>query len=122
MSFPPIFEWVSGDSGIGAVLGTSPLRFYPFGEAPDQIIKPYAVWQIVGGVPENYINQTPDTDSFTVQVDCYAPVVSDARDVAEELQRILEDRGHIVEFGGETRDRETRLFRHMFRIDLIISR
>ncbi|EPN30837.1 hypothetical protein A245_45243, partial [Pseudomonas syringae pv. actinidiae ICMP 19096] len=49
----PIFAVCAADPAVQALLGTSPTRLYPFGEAPEGVAKPYAVWQVIGGNPEN---------------------------------------------------------------------
>ena len=95
---------------------------YPFGDAPQLGSRPYAVWQVVGGEPENYLNQTPDIDGITVQVDVYAKLASDAREAATALQAAIEPVAHVVRFNGEWRDPETRSYRVSFTVDWFVKR
>jgi len=120
--YPPIFAVCAADAGVTALLGASPTRLYPFGEAPQGVVYPYAVWQLVGGSPENYINQRPDIDSFTVQVDVYADTGTTARSIATALRDAIEPHAHIVRWGGESRDQDTNRYRSSFDVDWFVSR
>lgn len=119
----PIFVVCSADTGVQALLGdTSGFRLYPFGEAPQGEGKPYAVWQVVYGSPQNYIGGLPDMDSYGIQVDVYAPEAGVARDVAMALRDAIEPHAHIVNWDGESRDPSTRAYRVGFTVDWFVSR
>lgn len=120
--YPPVFQYAYASATVKTLLGTTPCRFYPFGDAPQEVAYPYAVFQTIGGLPENYINQVPDIDSFTTQVDCYALTAADARSVAQALRNALEPYGHIVRWGGDERDYETQAYRVGFDIDMFVKR
>lgn len=120
--FPPIFEVCSTDFGVQTYLGSSPCRFYPFGEAPQRVELPYAVWQTISGAPENYLNQRPDIDRYTLQVDVYASNASEARDVAEALNFAIETYAHIIGWRGESRDPDTDHYRYSFDVDWMVKR
>ncbi|WP_455423982.1 tail completion protein gp17 [Azorhizophilus paspali] len=48
--YPPIFARISADAGVTALLGAPPaVRFFLFGQAPQNVQKPYAVWRLAGG-------------------------------------------------------------------------
>ena len=59
---PPIFPVVAASAAAQAALGAAPVRFFPFGAAPQDVALPYAVWQTVDGAPENYLGNLPDAD------------------------------------------------------------
>lgn len=120
--FPPVFEVVSADSDVQSNLGSSPCRFYPFGEAPQNVTSPYGVWGVVTGTPENYVNQVPDLDTWVVQIEVFAKTASAARDAAEAVRNVIEPLAHIVAWRGESRDAETRLYRYSFDVDWMVSR
>lgn len=118
MSFPPIFATVDVPA-VRALLktGTGELRFYLFGRAPQNPTYPYAVWRQAYGSPENFIDKTPDTDSYGVQVDCYAVPgdlanqgAAGARAVAMALRDAIEPKAYITSWRGESRDPETNNF------------
>lgn len=120
--FPPIFQVCAAAPAVTALIGSSPVRLYPFGEAPEGVTLPYVAWQIVGGAPENFINEAPDADTFNIQVDVYAANAESARQVAQAVRDAVQNRAHIVGLNGEGRDPETRNYRYGFSIDWIVRR
>jgi hypothetical protein len=120
--YPPIYATCAANAGVQAALGSNPVRLYPFGEAPQGVTKPYAVWQVVGGGPGNYINQVPDTDSYTVQIDVYATTVTSGRAAAEALRDAIEPVAHLTRYMGDSRDIETKNYRASFDVDWIVNR
>ena len=120
--FAPIFTVCAADAGVVALLGTNPTRLYPFGEAPQDTVKPYAVWQLITGSPENYLAGRPDVDGFTLQVDVYAPTGTAVRDIAKALRNAIELKANIVRWGGESKDPATKIYRYSFDVDWIVQR
>ncbi|MFA5715281.1 MAG: DUF3168 domain-containing protein [Candidatus Paceibacterota bacterium] len=119
---PPLFPIVSADSAVRSVLGTNPVRVFPFGGADENTVLPYAVWQVVGGEPENYLGNPPDADSFLTQIDVYAKTGLAARACALALRNALEPHAHIVSWRGESKDQTTGNFRYSFDINFITAR
>tara|TARA_R110002167_G_scaffold242973_1_gene448550 strand:- start:286 stop:651 length:366 start_codon:yes stop_codon:yes gene_type:complete len=115
--YPPIFSVCFADAGVTALLGSSPCRLYPFGLAPQGVTKPYAVWQQISGAPENYINQRPDMDLFTLQVDCWSPSATASHAVALALRDAIEPHAHIAAWYGDRRDPETNNYGYSFAVD-----
>lgn len=122
MNSAPIFAVCAADAGVTALLGVSPTRLYPFGEAPEGIEKPYAVWQLVTGSPENYLAGRPDIDGYTLQVDVYGTTVASARAVTTAISTAIELKANVSRWGGETKDTETKLYRSSFDIDWLVPR
>lgn len=118
----PIFTVVSADIAVRQLLGQGPVRFYLFGMAPQNGPLPYAVWQAVGGSPENYLAGRPDVDSHTLQVDVYAEDPLTARSVVEALRDAIELHAHITLWLGESQDPATGRWRGTFRLDWITPR
>ncbi|MCZ9638561.1 DUF3168 domain-containing protein [Pseudomonas putida] len=120
---PPIFQLCSQAAAVTALLGTgSNLRLYSFGEAPQDGAKPYAVWQLVNGSPENYLAGRPDADGFTLQVDVYGTTSKSVRQVREAISDAIELRAYVTRWGGESRDSATKHYRTNFDVDWIIPR
>lgn len=119
---PPLFAIVSVDSSVRSVLGTNPVRVFPFGGTEEGVVLPYAVWQVVGGSPENYLGNVPDADTFLTQVDVYAKTGLAARACALALRNALEPYAHIVSWRGESKDQTTGNFRYSFDINFITAR
>ncbi|ORL62906.1 DUF3168 domain-containing protein [Pseudomonas putida] len=121
--YPPIFPVVAADPAATALLGTDPVRFFPFGMAPQNVAKPYAVWQqVTGGEPYNRLNCRPGGSRFRLQIDAYGTTASQARAVADAIERALELTCHVVSYNGETRDPETLNYRSSFDINWIEPR
>lgn len=118
----PIFEVCSADPAVTALLGVAPTRLFPFGEAPEGVAKPYAVWQLVTGSPENYLAGRPDIDDYTLQVDVYAETGAAARAVTKAISHAVELKANIARWGDESKDTETKLYRSSFDIDWLVPR
>lgn len=122
--FPPVFQVATSDSDVLALLGSKPTRLFLFGEATQNTVKPYAVWQLVSGSPYNYLNDLPDVDRMTTQIDVYATSVSSARNVAMALRDAFEASRecYVVSWRGETKDVPTNLFRVSFDLEWHVAR
>lgn len=120
---PPIFQLCSQTAAVTALLGTGAnLRLYSFGEAPEGVTKPYAVWQLMNGEPENYLAGRPDADGFTLQVDVYAATSTSARQVRDAIRDAIELDACVTRWGGEGRDPTTKNYRTSFDVDWIVLR
>lgn len=120
---PPIELVCAADPGVTALLGSGvDLRMYPFGEAPEGVLKPYAVWQLVNGSPENYLAGRPDADGFTLQVDVYGTTSKSVRQVRDAIRDAIELRALVTRWGGESRDPATKNYRTSFDVDWIVLR
>lgn len=120
--YPPIYSIASADATVKFIFGTDPVRLFLFGDAYEDVTLPYAVWQTIGGSPENYIDKTPDIDSFLVQVDVYSVSAVTARSGAEALRDALESHAHITAWRGESFDKGTKRYRYSFDINFLTSR
>lgn len=123
---PPIFPTVNVPA-VQALLktGTGPLRFYAWGLAPDDVVKPYAVWRQVFGTPENYLGDRPDSDDFTTQIDVYsspAQGASVARAIADAISHAIEGVAYVTSWIGDSRDPDTKNYVVTFQADWIVPR
>lgn len=120
--YPPIFLLCKQSAGLTAVLGSNPTRVYPFGEAPQDVAKPYAVWQTISGSPENCLSNTPKIDEFLIQIDVYSDNASQSRQAAELIRDAVERDAHITAWRGESRDPDTNNYRLSFDIQFLTPR
>lgn len=120
--YPPIFSTCAAVTAVTDLLGLSPTRLYPFGDVPQGVALPYAVWQQVGGEPENYLADDPDTDSFTLQVDVYSSTEASALDAAKALRNAIQGQAHIVGWRGFGRDATTGRWRYSFDVQWWVNR
>ena len=120
--FPPLFALASADASVTALLGTDPVRFWPFAEARQDESRPYAVWQVTYGAPDNLLGEVPRMDRHGVLVDAYATTATVARDIAEALRNALETSCYVVSWNGEFKDVATGLFRYSFTVEFMTAR
>lgn len=114
--FSPVEDAVANVLGVQSILG-SPVRVYSFGNAPQDVAKPYAVHQVVGGSPENYLGNAPDIDNLSVQIDVYDDQAPRSKIAARALVAALEVVGYITSWNGEFRELDTKLFRISFTVE-----
>ena len=119
---PPVFETCFASAPLRALIGTSPCRLYPFGHAPEKVQKPYAVWQLITGSPENYLKGPPDMDFASVQFDVYAGSTSAVQDVVEAIRDAIQGDCYVTRWGGHSRDPETLNYRSTFVADWFVPR
>lgn len=121
--YAPIFEVCAADPGVGALIGAGvDCRLYLFGEAPAGVTKPYAVWQVVGGEPENYLADRPDSDRFELQIDVYGTAATQTRNVAAAIRDAIEPKAYITRWNGDSRDEQTKTYRYSFDVDWWVYR
>jgi hypothetical protein len=118
----PIFQLCLASPAVLQSFGAGPTRVYPFAEIEKSPGRPYAVWQTVNGVPENYLAQRPDLDALTTQVDVYAEDEASLIKGARALRDAFERRGYITRWGGQMLDPETKLLRLSFDVDWLVPR
>ncbi len=121
-----IFDIVSADTSVKNLLGNGtpshPVRFYSFGDAPQNVALPYAVWQNISGEPINFLNQRPDTDDFVLQIDVYGSDRQSVRDVSKALNNVLETHAHVTRWGNEDRNPATMRFHFDFDVEFFNQR
>lgn len=120
--YPPLFATLAAAAPVTALIGTSPVRAFPFGEAPAGVALPYVTFQTVTGQPENYLNRVPDIDSFREQIDVWASTVASARTVAAAVRDALETVAHLESYNGESRDPTTNYYRYSFDVEFLTPR
>jgi hypothetical protein len=124
--YPPIFPLVAASSAVKALIGSNPVRFYQFGMAPQNVAKPYVVWQRVFGAPENYLGDRPGIDQLTVQIDAYATEAASGaeavRNIAVAVRDAIEGGCHITSWLGESIDPDTKNHRFSFQADFWVPR
>lgn len=120
---PPAFEIVAGYAPATALLGANPTRFWPFGHAPQNETRPYAVWQTVYGNPYNSLSCIPSEDLYGVQVDAYAKTGADARKVAAALRDAFElSYNQVTAWNGEDWEPATGLYRVSMTVEFVTER
>lgn len=115
--FPPVFATLFASAPVKALLGSAPLRVFPAGEATQETQVPYAVFQTVVGIPENYLADRSDMDVYTVQIDVYGATLSSARACASAIRVALESVSYAVSLREPEKDPTTRHYRYSMDFD-----
>lgn len=118
----PVFETASASVGVTTLLGSTPTRLYLFGQAPQPVTLPYAVWQQVSGSPYNQLHTIATVDRYTTQIDVYGATVDSVRGVAEALRDAFEPVAYVVSWRGESKDQTTQHFRLGFDVEWHVPR
>lgn len=122
---PPLHLVCASDTTVQDLLSSGNiLRLFPFGEARQKEVYPYAVWQTIYGSPENYLGDPPNIDSIGTQIDVYGKTWRSAREVADAIKNAIEasDEAYVVAFNGESKDPQTLSFRISFTAEWLVNR
>lgn len=84
--FPPIYQYLSGNSTVVSIAGD---KLY-LDVAPQGTDQPYVIWFFGGGIPNNYLGDTPGIDNVIVDIKCYARNSAVAENLARAVQAELE--------------------------------
>jgi hypothetical protein len=117
--FPPIFEILTDSGAVTAIVGD---RIYGHNEAPQKATRPYVTWFLVSSVPENLLDEPPDIDRCSVQIDCWHQSGSGVRTLAEAVRGAVEQVSYVTEILFDQREAETNLFRVALQIDYFHQR
>lgn len=109
---PPVYEILSASAAVTALVPASRIRGQGYGgETP---FAPYITWQLVSGLPENYVGNRPGIDSFRVQIDCWSKSAAQSKAIAAAVRDALETGAVCVAIFGDDYDDEVELYRYGF--------
>lgn len=118
----PFYKVCKADPTVLALLGSPEPRIYPFGSSPQDGVKPYAVYQWVGGTPFNMLNCRPDADRASLQIDVYGLTQKSSTECAVAIRYAVELQSYITSYRGTERDDATKLYRTSFDLDWLVNR
>jgi hypothetical protein len=125
--YPPIFSIVAASATATGLLGSNPVRFWSFGQAPGPSEVgygvPYATHQLAYGTPNNTLACTPDEDHAGVQIDVYGKTATEARNAADAIRDAIEaSHNLVVSYDGDGKDEPTGLYRVTMTADFWVER
>lgn len=118
----PFYTVCKADPTVQTLMGGTAPRIYAFGEAPQNVAKPYAVYQWVGGEPFNMLNCRPDADRAEIQVDVYALTQASSTECAKAIRYAIELDSRISSYRGTDREDATKLWRTGFDVTWLVNR
>lgn len=107
---PELFEILNASVSAKMIFGSNPMRVYPWGKAPQNVTRPYAVYGVFNGLPQNYLDCVPDIDNKGTQVDIYADDPDEAEQAAIVVRSVLEPHAHMISYSTINQDDETELY------------
>lgn len=105
-----LYEILNQSITVRLLLGSNPLRVYPWGRAPANVRKPYAVYAVFNANPENYLDRVPDIDRAGIQINIYAAKDTELEDCFVAVRDALEPYGHMISYATPDLDAETDLY------------
>lgn len=118
----PFYKVCKADPTVQSLLGGTEPRIYPFSEAPQDVAKPYVVYQWVGGNPFSTLNCRPQSDRAELQVDVYALTQKSSTDCAKAIRYAIELDSHLGTYRGTDREEDTKLWRTGFDVTWLVDR
>lgn len=116
-----LFTILNADTPVKTLLGSNPLRVFPWSRSPAKPVLPYAVYSLYDSTPENYIAGAPDTDRKFIQVNIYAKTAESLEACFSAIRGAIEGDGYgyIVRYSANELDADTDLFSAIMEIDFI---
>lgn len=112
---PAVFPLLSASNAVKAIIGSSPVRAYRHGDAPQNAVAPYVTWFVVSGLPENSLSDLPPVDHYDVQIDCWSDSSgvgsTTVETLAQAVRDAIEPRYHMTSVLSDGKDFETQRYR-----------
>jgi len=120
---PPVFALLNASAAVKALIGASPMRCWE-DVAPQEStpLRPYIVWSVVGGTPENYLDQVPTMDSGRVRLGVWSNSVTERRTLANAVIAAIEPSAYMVGIPVGTYEPETKLFGYWIDFQFWVAR
>lgn len=122
----PVYTTLNAAPAVVALLKAdaagSQLRVYPAGEVPQGTIKVYLTYSLISGQPENHLNQVPQIDDFSDQIDIYGITEADVIAVGKAVRNAIEPVAHIISWLGISREPDTKLYRLSCEVEWFVDR
>jgi len=111
---PPVYDLLSNDAAVAALVAD---RIFRHGRAPQDVVKPYITWSVVGGHAENYLAERPGIDEDLAQIDCWAASATECKALMIAVVAALELHGMQQGTPQDDFENDTQLYRYMVQFD-----
>lgn len=107
---PSLFPLLKDSALVKSLLGSNPLRVYPWGRAPQNVPTPYATYTVYNGNPENYVSNNPDIDNKGTQLNIYGETGDDVEKCFIAIRNVLQNHAHMTNFSTPALDADTNYY------------
>lgn len=90
--------------------------------APQDVAKPYVVYRVGYGGPENYLSDLPDVNSYGLFVEVYGGDWPEVREVVNAIISAVEPFAHVTNWVDDSYNPTTKLYKFVFIVDWIENR
>lgn len=112
---PNLFPLLKASSAVTAIIGSSPMRFYRHGSAPQGSAAPYVTHIAISMIPQNNLSGLPLADDSRVQISCWSENTGTGSEGVETLyaavREAIEPTFDILAVRDVGRDPETMRYR-----------
>lgn len=117
-----IFDILNKSNPVKALLGSNPLRVYPWGRAPENPRLPYVVYTMYSASPENYLGTRGDIDRKSVQVNIYADTAARNTSCFNAIRNSLEGKAYLTTYRANEVDEDKDTYSTIMEFDFWESR
>ena len=119
---PVLFTILNSSSSVKALLGSDPLRVFPWGEAPPAVTRPYATYAVFSGNPQNTLGDVPEVDIDGTQINVWGDTGTSTDAAARAIRDALEPHAHMISYESASRDKETGRYNSLMSFDFFTER
>lgn len=107
MSVPNLFEILTGDAGVSAIVGTNVFNT----TAKENTTAPYIVWFVVSSVPQTSLDGNTSIGHYRLQIDMFTKSPEDKYALGDAVQAALVDQGYSLGIAVDAYEDATDLYR-----------
>lgn len=112
------FDILNKSTEVRRLLGSNPLRVYPYGVKLNTIPrKPYVLYGVFNAVPYNYLASRSDMDLSGIQADIFSETSDNAASCFNAIRDAIEHKAYISSFSTADMDIEDGLYHIRMDID-----
>lgn len=119
---PDLFPILNDSVQVRLLLGSNPLRVYPWHRAPQNPRKPYATYGVISATPQSALACPASLDNQIVQVDIWSETGESCERCFEAIRNAVEGEVVLQSYSTPARDDDTELYRAIMEFSFWKSR
>lgn len=117
--FPNVYALLQAAPAVVAIVGQ---KIGGRGSMPQETAPPYITHFVVVDDPHVTLSDAPESDTDTVQIDCWSMDEAEVKALARAVRAALDAAGHHNRVVVDNRENDTKLYRVGIQADLITQR